>query len=461
MSIINKMHQELKDSGDSAPMLVAMPKAKGTKKVILFCLILLLFISSITLSYLIYKKQSNNKDFLEETKITVEPMTSHAVDPVAQLKSEGQLKTVDVDKPKLVKQEEIKAPEVAQESNNQVALIEKPQLVKQEEIKAPEVAQESVNQIELVEKPKLVAQAEVIKVSEVAKESFKQLDVVVEKPQLVKQQEQIKAPEIVAERVKQFKVAKSKEAEQVEPIKALIQTVKEKVVVVEAPTTVAKQVQAPKVREEPKASDKVSAPYIEIKTSTLTKDQQADIYLQKAEKALSQGDLLLATKENNKALKVKPELHEVRKSLALYYYGQGDNERASSVLKIGAVSFPEYADFNLMLSRIALKNGDQQKAYLYLDQHPPKVKGNLDYHVSYAILAQKFKQYAKSENLYRGLLTQRPNNGRWMMSLAIAQDKQNKHVLAIESYKKALLQIDLSSKAKQYINQRLNYLQRQ
>ena len=176
---------------------------------------------------------------------------------------------------------------------------------------------------------------------------------------------------------------------------------------------------------------------------------------------MSEGDPLLASQENSKALKYKPELHEVRKSLALYYYGQGDNERATSLLKIGAVAFPEYSDFNLMLSRIALKNGDQQKAYLYLDQHPPAVRGHLDYHVSYAILAQKFKQYAKSENLYRGLLTQRPNNGRWMMSLAIAQDKQGKRIPAIESYQQALLQIDLSSKAKQYINQRLNYLQSQ
>ena len=47
------------------------------------------------------------------------------------------------------------------------------------------------------------------------------------------------------------------------------------------------------------------------------------------------------------------------------------------------------------------------------------------------------------------------------MLLAIAQDKQGKQVLAIKSYQKALLQRDLSSNAKQYINQRLIYLQSQ
>ena len=128
------------------------------------------------------------------------------------------------------------------------------------------------------------------------------------------------------------------------------------------------------------------------------------------------------------------------------------------ILQKGALISPAYADFNLMLSRIALKAGNQQKAYLYLEQNPPEVEDNLDYYVSYAILAQKFQKYERAEQLYTSLLTQRPNNGRWRMSLAIAQDKQAKTSLAVSSYNTALLQSDLSTKAKVYINQRLSYL---
>jgi len=202
-------------------------------------------------------------------------------------------------------------------------------------------------------------------------------------------------------------------------------------------------------------------PHLEIKESVLSDAEIADIHINNAKKALQKGDTALVAEENRKALALQPQLHKVRQSLALYYYGINEPQRGNSLLQQGALLFPEYSDFNLMLARIALKNNDRQKAYLYLQQQAPVVQGHLDYHVTYAILAQKFKHYEKAESLYQGLLTQRPNNGRWMMSLAIAQDKQGKQALAIKSYQHALLQIDLSSKAKKFINQRLTYLANQ
>lgn len=197
---------------------------------------------------------------------------------------------------------------------------------------------------------------------------------------------------------------------------------------------------------------------LEIKTAQLTNAQLAQIHLQAADKAESQGDLLTAAQSRLRALSLQPTLNEVRKSVVLYYYAQGDLDKASGLLQKGALVSPEYADFNLMLSRIALKAGDFYKAYLYLQKHPPQVAGNLDYYASHAALSQKFKKYAQAESLYISLLSQRPDNGRWRMSLAIAQDKQSKTAAALKNYKNALLQTDLSAKAKDYIKQRLTYL---
>ncbi|PKG39835.1 tetratricopeptide repeat protein [Psychromonas sp. Urea-02u-13] len=355
MSIINKMHQELQDGTASAPILASMPAKKHKQKVLIFCLISLLLISSIGLSYLIYNKPDNRQGLAET--IAAEVSSVAVSQPVAA-------------KHKVVK----------------VTTTPQPITI------TPRPVKEPAQKVAVVKK---VTSAAVVKVTATPKP--KQL------------------------------VAKKK-----------VPQVEEK--------------------QQEKVTNKASSSFLEIKKSTLTKQQLADIHLKKAQKALSNGDTLLASQEKSKALRIKPELHEVRKSLALYYYGAGDQNRATSFLKKGALQYPEYSDFNLILSRIALKNGETQKAYLYLDQHPPKVEGHLDYHVSYAILAQKFEKYEKSEALYQGLLSQRPNNGRWIMSLAIAQDKQSKQSLAVASYQKALLQIDLSSKAKKYINQRLTYL---
>ena len=199
---------------------------------------------------------------------------------------------------------------------------------------------------------------------------------------------------------------------------------------------------------------------LEIKTAKLSKAQLAQIHLKEADKAQEDGKLELAARKRGQALALLPTLNNIRKSLALYHYGQGNINKAKGLLQAGALVSPEYADFNLMLSRIALKSGDYQKAYLYLEQSPPQIEGNLDYYVSHAVLAQRFKKYEQSESLYTSLLSQRSNNGRWRMALAIAQDKQDKVQLAVNSYKYALMQADLSSKAKEYIIQRLTYLEK-
>lgn len=201
--------------------------------------------------------------------------------------------------------------------------------------------------------------------------------------------------------------------------------------------------------------------HLNIETAQLTKQQLAAIYLKEADKARLKGDNELAAEKWQKALNADPKLNDVRKSLATYYYGQNEVKRSVSLLKQGALVSPEYSDFNLMLARISLKEGDQQKAYLYLEQNPPQVEGHLDYYVTHAILAQKFKLYERAEQLYSSMLTQRPNNGRWLMSLAIAQDKQGKTDLATQAYTKALKQTDLSQKAKDYINKRLVFLNKE
>ena len=263
----------------------------------------------------------------------------------------------------------------------------------------------------------------------------------------------ITAPEVVEAVAEQ--PAKTVAPETLAPVDQI--ALEKKEVEIVSPKKVAEKVRKteaiPLIKKPPNSESHLS-----ITASQLSKKELAQLHLKEAYKAKFEGDFKLVSEKKQQALALLPGLNEVRKSLALYYYGQGAVEIAQRLLKQGATVSPDYPDFNLMLSRIALKAGDQKKAYLYLEQHPPEVAGNLDYYASHAILAQKFKKYEQSERLYTRLLSQRPNNGRWRMSLAIVQDRQDKRALAVNSYKKALLQIDLSLNAKAYIKQRLSYL---
>lgn len=369
MSILNKMHKELQQSADEPHLLEVAPTKRRKQKILLFTFIILLLLSSLGLSYLIYN------DGQEEATAVNEPVIQ-----------------IVTSEPK---------PQVVSETIKPVVMEVNPVI-------APTI----------VPMPPVIVEDTTPVIHSVAKAVTVPAITVTPAPMSDAQVRSKTAPNLT-------------------------------------PTTKPKQ---PNVKKILPVEKSVKSGHLEIKKSNLTPSQRADIHIKKSKKALAKDDLELAAKEKSKALSIKPDLHEVRKSLALYYYGLGEQNRANNVLKKGAQAYPEYADFNLMLSRIALKNGDQQRAYLYLQQFPPEVEANLDYHVSYAILAQKFEDYPQSEILYQGLLTQRPNNGRWMMSLAIAQDKQGKESLAVKNYQKALLQIDLSSNAKKYINQRLTYL---
>lgn len=207
-------------------------------------------------------------------------------------------------------------------------------------------------------------------------------------------------------------------------------------------------------------ADNTKESKLEIKTAQLSKAELAQLHIKEAIKLEKSGQFELSIEKRKQALALVPTLNDVRESLALYYYGKGNIDKTKSLLQTGAVVSPGFSNFNLMLSRIAFKEGAFQKAYLYLEQHPPVVAGHIDYYVSHAILAQKLHKYEQSERLYGSLLSQRSNNGRWRMSLAIAQDKQGKIKLAIKNYENAILQTDLSVKAKDFINQRITYLRK-
>ena len=209
-----------------------------------------------------------------------------------------------------------------------------------------------------------------------------------------------------------------------------------------------------KSKSKSKDSDKLL-----ISDAKLSNDELAEIYLKAAQRDQEKSKFSSAAKNRQKALNLQPKNNELRKKLALYYHAQGDQKKTLRLLKKGAQLSPDYPDFNLMLSRLSLKEGDKHKAYLYLNQHPPKVQGNIDYYASYAVLAQQFKKYEQSEKLFEALLSQRSYNGKWRMSLAISQDKQAKIELAVGNYKLAMLADDLSQNAKKYIEKRLSFLE--
>ena len=402
MSIINKMHQDFQNAQQENPILARMPEKKSRKKILLLSFVTLLVASSLGLSFLIFKQSHQQAEVDTVSEDTLEAPLLVAKEKIN--KKQDKLIEQEVPVTPIVG----KAPSVEEKQQVSSVANEQEIPVKKEEEIIPKANKEIIKVVEI--EPVKVEQ-------EIAPPlTIKDDAVVIEKTIIVKDDLVETPPQINTD--------------------SQIET-------------------APQVVTQAKPINN----FLEIKAVTLSNDQLAKIHLKQAVEAEKKGDLELAIKERILALNLQPKLNEERKSLALYYYGQGEIDKVKKLLQSGVAVSPEYSDFSLMLSKIALKEGNSQMAYFYLQQHPPKIDGHLDYYISYAILARKLHQHKQAELLYKQLLLQQPNNGRWLMSLAIAQDKQLKVESAINSYKHALLQTDLSLNAKDYINQRLSYLE--
>lgn len=401
MSIINGMHKDLDISAQVQPMLSGLPKKKSKQKIILLSLVALLITCAVVLSVMIFLTEN------EAQKLNIAPLQSGNQMKIVKTEMKENVFSHNNPEPLLV----------SLNSNNGV---------KNTGVVTPNV--------------------------EATHSTVK--NTIENKSPLILPPSNKREPKIVS--TDKQKTQQKHVVSVQEKLSASSQ---------ETLNAVAKQVESQ--NEQVKKQPRVVVPeatrvgHLKIEKAQLSNLQLANIHLQEASKAQAKGNNNLAARKWQKALQLQPDLNEVRKSLAMYYYSQNEVNKTTSLLKKGALISPQYSDFNLMLSRIALKENDPQKALLYLEQNPPNVKGHMDYYVSYAILAQKFSMYERSESLYRSLLTQRPNNGRWLMSLAIAQDKQDKKSAAIDSYQKALKKTDLSIKAKDYIRKRLVFLSKE
>lgn len=407
MSIINGMHKDLGESGQVQPVLSTLPNSKTKQKVMLLSAIAFLVICSLILIGMIFLTENSDKN----PSVVRASINENLKAPIVFV-SETSAEEVNVNQQNTP---------ILKAENQPLATIESSTNVRSSG------QAENVTTIEVITEPTVKSQSNTAI-----------------KPATMKS------------------TAKNKVAKQ--------SAVKPETKPKSKPKVTAQKTTTPKPQVEPKTALKSNQSFppselepghLNIESAQLSDMQIANIYLKEASKAQAKGDNYIAAEKWQKALNVKPDLNEVRKTLAMYHYSQDEEDKTTRLLKKGALISPEYSDFNLMLSRIALKNNDQQKAFLYLEQNPPNIEGNIDYYISHAILAQKFKMYERSEELYKSLLTQRPNNGRWLMSLAIAQDRQRKTPEAIGSYQKALKQTDLSTKAKAYINKRLAFLNKE
>lgn len=194
------------------------------------------------------------------------------------------------------------------------------------------------------------------------------------------------------------------------------------------------------------------------KTEAMTsEDQIASLLVLGTEAAQNQnfGKAVLAF---DAILELDPTRHDVRKRLSVVLYSQNRDNRVVSLLQDGIHLSPGRADLRLMLARLWHRQQKTRELYEVLKPLDPNVENNSEYLELKASAATSLERYTEAASLYERLANHSPEQSRWWLGLAIAQDKQGKMRNALEAYLRAAELQQLPSSVTEFVNKRIEVL---
>lgn len=197
---------------------------------------------------------------------------------------------------------------------------------------------------------------------------------------------------------------------------------------------------------------------MKITPVVLSTAQLVEKEMQKAEVLESKGMLEQAIVTYKGVLKLDGSQHLARKKLAALLYGQSRLAQASKVLTQGQALYPEHQQYLLLLARVQLAaNADEQAIATLskMNDSGPEAKQKW---LQLSALAQKLKDFPRSENAFRQLARIEPNEGRWWMWLAYALDSQQAYSDAFTAYQHAAESQNLSTQSRQFVENRIKVL---
>ena len=179
---------------------------------------------------------------------------------------------------------------------------------------------------------------------------------------------------------------------------------------------------------------------------------------QQIQLSLQNGDTPAAIKDLNELISLEPRNVSARKRLASLLFANGDPVRAAMLLHQGLQLNPEDSSMRLMQARLLFREKKNIQALALLKEHPRMVIADDELLSFRAALAEKQSDYETSHEDYLTLLQRQPNNARWILGLAISQDKQKMHEQAVSNYRKVKSSNQLSAQVLSFVDGRLAVL---
>ena len=160
----------------------------------------------------------------------------------------------------------------------------------------------------------------------------------------------------------------------------------------------------------------------EVRTARARSQEELDlIQATDAVRLIEQGQYASAQTNLEGYLDSVPGAHQTRKTLATILMAQRNDAAAREVLESGLKLAPNFGPFKKLYARLLLSS-EAERAVTLLEQVPPELALDTEYHEIYAAALQMSSQFEAASLVYEALLQLDDRNARWWMGLAVSRD---------------------------------------
>ncbi len=189
--------------------------------------------------------------------------------------------------------------------------------------------------------------------------------------------------------------------------------------------------------------------------------QQSDNLYQQAIVLLQQSKITDAQHILEEALNLNPSNHNSRLLLVDLLFNNGDNARASTLLKKGIELTHGHSGFSMALARLQIARGAENDAVSTLEDGLPSAGDNAEYAALLAALLQKRGRHIEAIKYYVVALRSNPTMPNWLIGIGISLHAENKLAEADEAFQRAVDTGELSSEVEQFANKQLKQIHQQ
>lgn len=188
----------------------------------------------------------------------------------------------------------------------------------------------------------------------------------------------------------------------------------------------------------PSSAENVGETTVDIKTdSPPSLEDQIESQYQEALDLVSQNKITEAIQLLEEVIVAAPDAETARTTLATLLLQIDDNAEAAEVSKEGLALQPTNIKMTELYARALVNQNQPEQALQILLKNARGVSNNPDYTALLALVYERLNHFSEAANLYQKLLSQEPNNPRWLVGVAVSLEQMGDNNKALEAYEKA------------------------